>query len=207
MNLNPLSSISLSMRSNSGPSKPSTSVSADEIQELCELLSQLRAFGHISRSPTAPVPVAPAIPVGPVVPAVVPAAPAPAAALQANEAEDINPADLDAGGAVFCCPSCSNVHHMVPLMQSNDLPPLAVANAAPAPPLQRTGLFSAAEGNIGQRWYAVIVGHQVGVFQDWDNLVDGLVRSVPGGRCKSFVTFADAEAHYNARLDVVRIHT
>ncbi|KAF4597825.1 hypothetical protein EYR38_006216 [Pleurotus pulmonarius] len=197
------------MRSNDGPSKHNNSVSADEIQELHQLLSQLRAFGHLSGSPAAPGPASPAIAV-PVVP-VVPTAPAPApaivnAAAEANEADDINPADLDAGGAVFRCPSCGNVHHMVPLTQSNDPPPLAVANVAPAPPLQRTGLFSAAEGNVGQRWYAVVIGRQVGVFQDWDNVVDDLVRGVPGGRCKSFATFADAQAYYNARLDIVRIH-
>ncbi|KAG9223438.1 hypothetical protein PLEOSDRAFT_154731 [Pleurotus ostreatus PC15] len=134
-------------------------------------------------------------------------------------------------GGVFRCPSCNAVHTLVPaapppapntpaapppaLNTPAALPPAPNAPAAPppdpnmpaAPPrLVRTGHFSAATGIYGRRWYAVVVGRQVGVFQDWQHIVEPLTINVPGWMCKGFSSFADAEAHLLANMHIARIH-
>ncbi|KAF9490996.1 hypothetical protein BDN71DRAFT_107014 [Pleurotus eryngii] len=42
------------------------------------------------------------------------------------------------------------------------------------------------------RWYAVVIGREVGVFQHWHHNVEPLVTNVPGWLCRGF-SFADAE--------------
>ncbi|KAG9221424.1 hypothetical protein CCMSSC00406_0008320 [Pleurotus cornucopiae] len=111
-------------------------------------------------------------------------------------------------GAVFRCPSCDAVHYFTP---SGATPSDSSANqSAPSnagtPQVVRTGHFSAATGDAGSRWYGVVVGRQVGVFQNWQDLVEDLVTGVPGCKYKGFPSFAAAERFFLDHISMARVH-
>ncbi|KAF9493994.1 hypothetical protein BDN71DRAFT_1432076 [Pleurotus eryngii] len=87
-------------------------------------------------------------------------------------------------------PSCS--------ASSSTAPAANMANANFIPPPNTTGSC----------WYSVMFGCQVGVYQDWFGIVEPLVNSVPGWKCKSFSIFAAANNHFNAHstAGLVRVY-
>ncbi|KAL4256455.1 hypothetical protein AB1N83_012230 [Pleurotus pulmonarius] len=81
-------------------------------------------------------------------------------------------------------------------------------NTLAAPPVASSSTPASPAGAPG-RWYAVTVGRQIGVFQDWYGVVEDLVQGVPGWRCRAFSTYAAAQLHFNAQVlaGATRVHT
>lgn len=71
----------------------------------------------------------------------------------------------------FRCPNCDVVNdlHVVraPAGAPHAAPPAAAAGTAPAPAGGGPIVGAAGPSSPGQPWYAVTVGRQVGVYQDW----------------------------------------
>ncbi|KAG9226706.1 hypothetical protein CCMSSC00406_0006069 [Pleurotus cornucopiae] len=166
--------------------------------------------------------------------AAVPAVAIPAATVAPASADAEGEGLIPVGG-VFRCPSCHTVHNLVlatnapasspaapnapaapppalnaptvlPLAPNTPAAPPMAPNTVAGPPLVRTGHFSAATGVYGHRWYAVVIGRQVGVFQHWHNNVEPLVTNVPGWLCRGFSSFANAENYLLERMHIARIH-
>ncbi|KAF9487552.1 hypothetical protein BDN71DRAFT_1458417 [Pleurotus eryngii] len=192
---------------------------------MCQFALMFPAFTAAATSappaaPTATIPVVAATTTAPVVAATttapVVAAPvaAPTALLSSQEAES-QIIDISAG-AVFCCPSCDAVHYLIPSQSgpsdTNDggassVSAVASGSTVVSPSnVLRTGHFSAATGSAGDHWYGVVVGRQVGVFQNWQDLVEDLVAGVLGCKYKGFSSFAAAERFFLDHLHIARIH-
>ncbi|KAF9491275.1 hypothetical protein BDN71DRAFT_1453198 [Pleurotus eryngii] len=161
--------------------------------------------------PTATAPVVAATATAPVVAASVAA---PTALLSSQEAES-QIIDISAG-AVFRCPSCDAVHYLIPSQSgpsdtnnggASSVSTVASGSTAVSPSnVLRTGHFSAATGSAGDRWYGVVVGRQVGVFQNWQDLVEDLVAGVLGCKYKGFSSFTAAERFFLDHLHIACIH-
>ncbi|KAF5385257.1 hypothetical protein D9615_001457 [Tricholomella constricta] len=69
-------------------------------------------------------------------------------------------------------------------------PPMSMPASASGP----TPTMSTVLSNT-TRWYAVVIGRAVGVFQGWPT-VDPLVKGVSGFRCKQYISYEDALAAF-----------
>ncbi|KDQ25252.1 hypothetical protein PLEOSDRAFT_1106192 [Pleurotus ostreatus PC15] len=89
-----------------------------------------------------------------------------------------------------------------PIPPNTPMSALAASSSTATPPATPT---SSSPG----RWYAVTVGRQIGVFQDWYGVVEPLVQGVPGWRCRAFGSYEAAQIHFNAQVlaGATRIHT
>ncbi|KAF9496305.1 hypothetical protein BDN71DRAFT_1589011 [Pleurotus eryngii] len=163
-------------------------------------------------------------------PAAAPVAAPVATPAAAPAAAPVGSANGNVASTIFQCPSCLAVHSITPIPLDGESPqpdadespelnadaatasahvliPVvaqtdANANAPPTPGVVRMPPIAAGAdiGSLASPWYAVTTGVQVGVFSDWTNVVQPLVRGIPNWRCKRFATFELARRSFNLAL-------
>ncbi|KAF5379990.1 hypothetical protein D9615_003611 [Tricholomella constricta] len=88
---------------------------------------------------------------------------------------------------------CSRCAALIPVSSGLTFPGPAPVTM-PAPASGPTPTMSTVLSNT-TRWYAVVIGRAVGVFQGWPT-VDPLVKGVSGFRCKQYISYEDALAAF-----------
>ncbi|KAF5383671.1 hypothetical protein D9615_003851 [Tricholomella constricta] len=101
----------------------------------------------------------------------------------------------------FVCARCAALIPVSSGLTSSGPAPMT----APAPASGPTPTMSTVLSNT-TRWYAVVIGRAVGVFQGWPT-VDPLVKGVSGFRCKQYISYEDALAAFEEarRLGLVAV--